>query len=401
MFDRRDFLAQAVAAGGVVSLSHYVPPFLMASAAEPALRHQENILVVLQLSGGNDGLNTVIPYGNDGYYRNRFTLAIPKSQVLKIDDYVGFHPALGGFADLLQEQRLAIVQGVGYPNPNRSHFESMDLWHTAHRSVAARQSGWLGRAIEQNFGDATMPALHWGNDPQPLALASPDFPVPSIRSLDAFQRASRDIAQAGVLETSLDAAAGQSPLVEFVKQSTRLAEKTNDLLQTAAANPASGFPGTELGQKLAAVAQLIRAELGTRIYYVTLDGFDTHANQQPVHAALLGQLGDALHAFITALHEHRLDSRVAVLVFSEFGRRVRENASAGTDHGTAAPVFIAGGKVRSGCFNKHPSLDQLPEGDLQFEIDYRRLYATILERWLGCDPRGVVGEGFAPIDVWA
>lgn len=406
MTTRRQFIHASFAGSALVSLSQYVPNILL-RATRPLYRSgQDRILVVVQLGGGNDGINTVIPYGDDAYYENRFTLAINKSAVLKVDDHVGLHPALKGFSEMLEQNRLAIVQGVGYPNPNRSHFESMDLWHTAHRVSESRQLGWIGRCLDAGVGfPKELPAIHYGEGRQPLALGTRGTPVPSITSLNQFRLDVND--RKNYLkhlsdDLSTPRPASQNQLLGYIHESAGVALKTSERLENVleSSRAARQYPTTRLGQKLAAISQLIDSGLSTRIYYVTHDGFDTHSNQAAAHASLLQELGDAMLAFTNDLAQRGHAERTATFSFSEFGRRVRENASRGTDHGTAAPVFIGGGALKPGLLNAHPSLTDLEEGDLKFAIDYRQVYATLLEKWLGIESQTILGGSFATLKLF-
>jgi uncharacterized protein (DUF1501 family) len=428
MSSRRQFLQQTLGASSLVSSGLAVPSFLARSAEVLAADANksgktsgENVLVVVQLSGGNDGLNTVIPYADPAYNRNRIALRIGREQVRKIDDYVGLHPRMEGFSKLIEGNRLAVVQGVGYPNPNRSHFESMDIWHSANPGVASKaydplkattgsSTGWLGRTLDQTRKAAgprvgqDVPALHLGPNELPLALVARETAVPSFDSLESFRLQSGGGALSprtlrGVAAISREQS---PPLTDFVRRSMLAAIDSSEKVQEALRSDRSPvkYPGFGLARKLQNIARLIDAGLKTKIYYVSLDGFDTHANQADAHAALVDELSSSVKAFIDDLaHRGHLD-RVLVLSFSEFGRRVRENASAGTDHGAAAPVFLAGGKVKSGPIGKHPSLTDLDqEGDLKFHADFRQVYATILDQWLRADSAAVLGEKFKHVGV--
>ncbi len=384
---RREFLTTAIGSTAVVAIGARPPEFLLrAAAAEPA-GHNDTILIVVQLSGGNDGLNTIVPYADDVYRRNRPRLAVAKSNVLRIDDYCGFHPSLRGFADLLQDNQLAIIQGVGYPDPNRSHFESMDIWHTCRRSKQRRETGWLGRYLDatSKSDGRDVPAWHFGGEKQPLALAAHKVRVPSLRSVEQFHLRGDDDNLQAVISTLVEAERQQAnPLLGFVQTSTSsaLAASRRVRAQVQEYAPQAEYPDSPLANKLRIVAQLIEAKMGTRIYYVELDGFDTHAQQAGAHAGLLRQLGDAVAAFIHDVAAHDHDDRVLLMTFSEFGRRVKENASAGTDHGAAAPMFLAGSPVQSGLVGAHPSLTDLEGGDLRHHTDFRQVYATVLQQWL-------------------
>jgi uncharacterized protein (DUF1501 family) len=404
---RRTFLTVA-SSTTLVALSPAVPAFLRRAAAlengsgnSPA---GERVLVVLQLTGGNDGLNTVIPYADDDYAKNRFSLRHDVNSVLKIDDYVGLHPSLRGFAELLEQDRLAIVQGVGYRNPNRSHFESMDIWHTAVPKLPAQRSGWLGRGLDAARRDGgDLPAIHLGSEVQPLALATRDVAVPSLASLDGFKLntgGDRDLARA-IRENAGIARPASDELLGFLQVNTTAALAASERVERAMKDYRSGtdYPGTALAQKLRGVAQLINAGLNTRIYYLALDGFDSHSNQRDAHAGLLSELSGAVAAFLSDVSEHGHSERVLVMTFSEFGRRVKENASQGTDHGAAAPMFLAGAQVQPGLIGEHPSLTDLDDGDLKFHTDFRGVYAAVLRDWLGWAPGPIVGDDITPIDV--
>jgi len=407
---RRQFLQRSATGATLLSLAPTVPQFLLTSSAVAAQsKPGEKILVVVQLSGGNDGINTVIPYGDDVYHKSRFTTRIQNNQVHKIDDYVGFHPSLSGFSELMQQGQLAVMQGVGYPNPDRSHFSSMDIWHTAVRDMEKmrRMTGWVGRYLDKNHagvaGDS--PALHLGNDRQPLAVVAERVRVPSVANVDAFKLSLGGQTQlAPIIESAAKAHradAKPDDLLGFLQQSTVTALLSSKRMQEAISQykTSINYPGTGLAQRMKTIAQLIDAGLTTRIYYLTLDGFDTHSNQAVTHANQLKELGDAMAAFLKDLKEHGHDQRVLTMTFSEFGRRVKENASRGTDHGAAAPMFLAGAGVKGGVIGKHPSMTDLDEGDLKYHTDFRSVYATILDRWLGADSKAVLGEKFASVSA--
>ncbi|MBC8352878.1 MAG: DUF1501 domain-containing protein [Planctomycetes bacterium] len=402
--NRRDFLKTTLGTSAVVSLGATVPGFLRHAAAA-STNEKETVLVVVQMSGGNDGLNTVIPYSDPAYRSSRPKLAIPESDVLKIDDALGFHPAARGLADLLEDDRLAIVQGVGYENPNRSHFESMDIWHTCQRKTDTRTTGWLGRYLDlsqaENSGASS--AFHLGHEKQPFALTAEDVRVPSIDSLDGFRLndGGDENVRSTISKLAATTAKESDSILGFLQSTTTVALSASKRVEEASRDYKTpvNYPESDLATKLKTVAQLIDAGLGTRVYYVTLDGFDTHSQQPAAHAVLLGQLGDAVSSFLNDVKHHGHDDRVTVLAFSEFGRRVKENASDGTDHGAAAPAFLAGSKVRAGLIGDHPSLTDLEDGDLKFHTDFRQVYATVLESWLGWSSKSVLGGIHKPVDA--
>jgi len=372
--------------------------WLQALAGELASQDQsssvtDRILVVIQLSGGNDGLNTIVPYRDELYAKARPKLGIPSSDVIKLTEELGLHPSLRAIENQFSENRFSIIQGVGYPSPNRSHFESMDIWHSCHPKKDRSQSGWLGRWITEQTSHPTTDstAIHVGSEPLPLACQERGVQVPSLASLEQMRlKAKLDSMQdkqsrPGAESNSKDSGS----LLDFLSTSTVSALEVSERLDKILAQPdASGdFPKTALGEKLRAVSRLILSGLKTRIYYVTLDGFDTHANQPDVHASLLKQWAEALAAFLSRLKQTGQQDRVLVMTFSEFGRRVSENASLGTDHGAAAPMFLAGPKLPKIIHGPMPDLSDLEDGDLRFKIDFRSVYASVLEHWMMTDSR--------------
>lgn len=411
---RRDFLKHSLAASSLVSMGAATVPTFLARSARAAASEEAGkdgrVLVVVQLLGGNDGLNTVVPHGHDGYARGRRALRLPKSQLHAINDGIGLHPGMGAMSELLEQQRLAIVQGVGYPNPDRSHFRSMEIWETARleSTPEALETGWLGRILDAHPpapGD-DLPALHIGARSR-LALQAKRNEVPSLESLEQYrlQIAGND-SDRRALRTAIDDVAraervSDDPLLGFLRRSTLAAyESSRRLEQLSEGEAGAEYPNYGLANRLKLIAQIIKAGFGTRVFYTTLDGFDTHANQLGSHAGLLTELADSLAAFQSDLSKAGHADRVAVLSFSEFGRRVAENASAGTDHGAAAPVFVIGPVAQAGLIGEHPSLEDLDDGDLKHHTDFRRLYATLLDSWLGIPAEPIVGAGFAPLDLF-
>ncbi len=399
---RRQFLSAALGAS-VVSLAPTVPQFLREAAAGERLSG-ENILVVVQLYGGNDGLNTIVPFADEAYYRNRPQLAIAKEQVLKINAEQGFHPSMRGCADLLENGRLAVIQGVGYPNPNRSHFESMDIWHTCRRKDEARPDGWLGRYLDRSYrpSESDASALHVGAGVQPFALMAQRVRVPSVRSIDRFRFQGDPAVRSAAHDLVAINRHEENDLLGFVQSTTTTALTTSERIEQASQGyqPSVRYPSSAFAEQLRLVAQLIDAGLTTRIYYLELGGFDTHANQAQTHAGLLEQVSSGLSAFLADLDSHGHVDRVAVVCFSEFGRRVQENASEGTDHGAAGPIFVASPRVNPGLIGPHPSLTDLEDGDLRHHTDFRQVYAALLEHWLSWDSESVLGGEFSPIPLF-
>ena len=363
----------------------------------------QTVLVVVQLSGGNDGLNTVIPYRDPAYRQARPKLRQDAAKVKTINADLALHPAMQGFADLLEKSRLAIVQGVGYPNPNRSHFSSMDIWHKATRSTSQRY-GWLGRTLPR-LGNGSA-AMYIGEGESPLALFGTTGYAPSLTSLADYQMkigGGRDSEAKRRLIT--DFAAGKpshdSRILNLVRETARATYASSEQLRKVARSYKTpvAYPSTGLAARLRLVAQLIDAGVPERIYYTALGGFDTHAAQSGTHSNLLKELSDAVAAFQKDITHHGHHKRVLVMTFSEFGRRVRENGSGGTDHGTASQMFLIGEKVRSGLIGKHPRMTDLDQGDLKFHTDFRSVYATILKQWLKIDPLPILGKPYPQLKL--
>jgi uncharacterized protein (DUF1501 family) len=416
---RREFLKSVVGTSALVSLAPLAPSFLMRTAlAAPANnRDRDTVLVVLQLSGGNDGLNTVVPYADDAYGRGRRTLRLTAGEVHKIDSQLGFHPQLESLWKLYQEGHLSVVQGVGYADNDRSHEGAMRDWHTACPGEAACQTGWVGRVIDAVTGPERVepPGAFVGTIARPFAMNAERCVVPSIRAIEQWTRPegvppSRAAASEGKAAQSAqrpDAETG-NPLLDYVSRSTAAAqagtERVEQVLRQADAT--GQYPPMGLAASLKTVAQLIRADLGIRIFFTELGGgdiggFDNHANQRDNHAALLAQLSESVTAFARDLQQAGRFDRVLLMTFSEFGRTLSENGRRGTGHGDAAPLFLVGGGVRGGLVGAHPSLTELDNDAPEFHTDFRRVYATVLEAWLGFDSSSVLPGTYEPLDVFA
>jgi len=403
---RRDFLRTS----SLVALGSTVPGFVSRTAAQAPLASRpgarDTILVVIQLTGGNDGLNTVIPYRDEAYRRLRPTLAQATDQVRRLNDAVGLHPSMNGLADLLQDHSLCVVQGVGYPNPTQSHFRSMDIWQAANMGETLNE-GWIGRALRGVPGAASFHLAN-NNEAAPLALTGAPVRVPSITSLADFQLrvAAANNAdsrlQRSVIEQSAAPADGRAGLLDFVRRTSVNTYDSSRRLQEIGRSytPRVPYPATALANHLRLAAQLIDGGVGARLFYVSLDGFDTHASQAQSHANLLREVSDAMTAFYRDMAARGHRDRILMMTFSEFGRRARENGSHGTDHGAAAPMLLVGGRVRSGVVGAHPSLTDLEQGNMRFHTDFRQVYAAILDRWLGVSSRQVLGQDFRPVDIF-
>ncbi len=400
---RRSFIQTCAGSTAALSLGVVAPKFFqnLACAAEGA--KGENILVVLQLTGGNDGLNTVVPFKNEAYKKARPKLGIAAEKVLKINDELGLHPSLKGLAKVLESGKLSIIQGVGYPEPNRSHFESMDIWHTCSRKGGPRQSGWLGRYLDHLPG-ADSPGIHLGEDKQPLALYAEKTRCPSISSPEKFrlQDGGAPEVKEAITQNAQAAREDSGDLLKFLTTSTTSALSSSERISKALDAPSRGanYPDHALGKKFKTAAQLIAADMPTRVYYFDLDGFDTHAQQPDAHAGLLNQFGSSVEAFLDDLTKMGQSHRVTIMAFSEFGRRVSENASEGTDHGAAGPMFVIGDHVKTGLIGDLPSLTDLDDGDLKFKIDFRQVYAAILKDWLKADAPELLGGKYEPVSLF-
>ena len=372
---------------------------------------KNRILVVLQLSGGNDGINTLVPFADSAYPTLRPTLGVAPTDVLKLTDGVGLHPNLKHFKSLYDGGKLAVIQGVGYPNPNRSHFRSMDIWHSA-RPESFERSGWLGRYVAacQCAQDNALPAVSAGDQLNTMFWTETTL-VPAINSIGAFSfltdtKYKNDRTwQMQTLQNIYTQAGSFSPSEDLIRRGTLNALAGSDELQKVAAayqTPVKYPANNGLANQLKMVGQIIAGNLGTRLFSVAMGGFDTHANQKDTQARLLTQLDDAVDAFMQDLGNMKKQDDVVIMTFSEFGRRAKQNGSAGTDHGTAEPMFIIGNKVKGGLYGTYPSLSNLDNnGDLKFTADFRSVYAGVLADQVGASPGPIVGGSFDPIRVIA
>lgn len=428
---RREFLRASLMGG---AMTWTVPSFIGATIQslfadqDGALVQRPNgkdnpILVVVQLAGGNDGLNTVVPFTNDHYYRARPTLGVDAKTVLRMSADHGLHPSLDGFQSLFDRGWLSVVHGVGYPNPNRSHFRSTEIWQTASDANRSEAQGWLGRYFDNQcrgcdassaicLGGET-PQAFLGDKPHGLVFQNPQQYrlAPAItggsgtpedelfRRLNNLDQSDTDLNVGGSIASiggRLIPQSASAPL-DFLERVALDAEVSSHRIRTLASGPArGGYPASRLARELELVAKFIAGGMSTRVYYVSHGGFDTHTNQRGTHDRLLKELGDAMRAFCEDLQRQGNLQRVLVMTFSEFGRRVDENASRGTDHGAAAPLFIAGGPFKGGLAGRPPSLDpkKLDQGDVQHTTDFRSIYATVLERHLKAPSAPILGRQF-------
>ena len=405
---RRDFLK--LTSSGAVAWGLAAPPFVhrtALAAGEPGAKgKKDTLLVVVELTGGNDGLNTVVPFKDPEYAKLRPTLKLPESQLKKLNDSLGLHPAMTGFAELLQDNALCVAQGVGYPNPSQSHFRSMDIWQAGSLAETLNE-GWLGQALKKLPGGTQSFHIKEANQASPLAYEGAPMRVPSIATLEEFQlqlaatSGADKKEQEKVIHGAVKSGGAKAGLLDFVSRTAANTYASSKRLAEVGRGyqPKVPYPGSPLANRLRLAAQLIAADLGARIFYVSIDGFDTHATQAPNHANLLGQVSGAITAFYKDLKARGQGDRVLILTFSEFGRRVKENGSRGTDHGSGAPMFLVGGKVKAGVVGEHPSLTDVPQGNLQFHTDFRQVYAAVLDGWLGVPHKEVLGASYKPAQV--
>ena len=432
---RREFLRTGLLGG---SLCWTMPAFLsrtmqsLHADADGALvqgvtGRDGNILVVLQLAGGNDGLNTVIPLGNDEYRKSRPTIGVPEASILKLDPQTGLHPSLSGLASAYQEGHLAVVQGVGYPNPNRSHFRSTEIWATAVDSNKSSNTGWIGRYFDNACSgcDASVGIAMASQMPQALTASAPkgvlyqggggggkkknkkSGGVQAQADGSMMMEEDDDAGQAGGSIGMLNGPGnlGKLSALDFLERTEMDAKVSQQEIAQASSKAKNSvpYPTTRLGQNFAMVSRLIAGGMPTRIYYLSLGGFDTHTQQVGAHERLLKEMGDAVAAFLSDLKAQGNLGRVSLMTFSEFGRRVKENASGGTDHGAAAPMFLAGGGIQSGLLGQMPSLapQDLFDGDVKYNTDFRSVYATVLEKHLGVKSAGILRTQFPLLGAYS
>ena len=366
---------------------------------------KDPVLVVLQLSGGNDGLNTIIPYTNPLYNDNRPAVRVPDDQVLQINDTIGFNPAMAPMKRLYDEGKLAIIQGIGYPSPSRSHFRSMDIWHTCEPEKVGDE-GWLGRAISEldPTKENVLTGVNFGRG-LPRAMVAPGVPVASVGNLESYgvltgiEVEEQRNKALDVFSRVYSPMIGQGPVLDYFAHTGLDALKGADILSTAPESYSSTieYGSDSVAQYMRNIAQVHLANLGTRVMYTTApyNSFDTHAGELANHTKLWSETSNAVADFYDDLKEHNAGDNVVLLVFTEFGRRVHDNGS-GTDHGAGGVAFVIGDAVKGGLYGEYPSLEanKLNEGDLAFNNDFRGLYATLLEKWMGLDSKPIINGSF-------
>jgi len=420
---RREFLRRTIT---LASVAWTVPTFLHRTvwAMDNPLNEARGlsdsdgrILVVIQLSGGNDGLNTVVPYTNHSYYKARPDIGIHKDKILKLNDELGLNPELSKFKALYDTGQMALVQGVGYPNPNRSHFRSMEIWHTACDSNKIEKYGWIGRYFDNackgcdptvgvNIGKLA-PQSFVSKSPIGVSIEDPEMyrwintgagSEAATKSAEAFFKKIVEKSSgkpAGASEMMGDSSTSAESL-DYLQRTAMNAQLSSDKIRDVVKKYRSNvtYPSSAIGYSLKLVAQMIAGNLPTRVYYVSQGGYDTHSDQVNDQTKLLSELAEAVSAFYQDMHQQRNDKRVLSFTFSEFGRRVAQNGSGGTDHGTAGPVFVFGGAVKPGIYGSHPDLTDLDRGDLKYKTDFRSVYSTVMENWLGTKAESVLGRSF-------
>jgi len=437
---RRQFLRSTMLGS---ALSWTIPAFLAdtfaalhANAADSATQavtgRDSTILVVLQMAGGNDGINTVVPYASDHYHRARPRIGHAPDQVLKLNDEIGLHPALTGFKDLYDAGQLSVIQGVGYPNPNRSHFRSTEIWQTASDADRIEKYGWLGRYFDNACAGADpavgvtignqLPEAFFAQKPKGIVfnnpqnyrflsgdhprMGEPDMTEESYKKLNELEMSSplpddNSGGSIASLPAGMPMQGGRA--IDFITRTALGAQVSSDQVRAIAAKVKNQveYPASQLGNSLALVSKLIGGGLPARVYYVSQGGYDTHTNQVGTQQRLLKDLGDSTKSFVTDLQAQANMGRVVVMTFSEFGRRVAENANGGTDHGAAAPMFVVGNKVSAGLLGRYPSLapEDLYQGDIRYNVDFRSVYAGVLEDWLKTRSAPILGRQFAPLKV--
>ena len=386
-----------------------VTPKWLSSLAEADIIRQakggksasDTVLVVCQLSGGNDGLNTVIPYSDSQYYSLRPTLGIREAQAIKLNDHIALHPSMQPLADLYKKGKVAIIQNVGYPQPNRSHFRSMEIWQSASPDNKLKY-GWVGRHFDQQATIGQLnPVVALGlSTEKPKSLDAKTASIPCFASLADMQSMVGDPDMEAMLrriQGSDSANAG----TRVVQQANKTAFDAMSILskKLGTYTPSGAYGNDSFGQGFKQIAQLLATSPQTRLVYFSASGFDTHARQADSHSKLLGGFSNAIAAFQGEMEAIGKADKIVVLVFSEFGRRTFENTSGGTDHGAAAPMFLIGNRVKGGLHGPNPNLTDLSDGDLKFTTDFREVYATAVDDWLGGDSTVVLGTKFKSVEV--
>lgn len=399
MTSRRNFLKRSALTTAGTML---IPNFLKAlEATAPGSFAGEKILVVIQLSGGNDGLNTIIPYQDDLYYSYRPQLAIPKEKVLKASDLLGFNPALEKLNALYDKGYLTVINNVGYPNPDRSHFRSMDIWQSASDASEYLSTGWIGRYLDASCaGCNTAHQAIEVDDTLGLALKGASIKGMAVRNPARLYKAMHNPFIQQLNDNNAASQISDPSLHYLYKTLAETVSSADYIYDRSKISPvAATYPVNEFAGRLRTVASLINAGVETKVYYVSLSGFDTHVRQAAQHERLLSTYAESVYAFIDDLEKTNRFKDVLIMTFSEFGRRVSQNASGGTDHGTANNLFVMGRNLKKkGFLNGNPDLRKLDDGDLIYQTDFRSIYATLLNKWLAADDTHILSQKFPLLD---
>ncbi|HVK49396.1 MAG TPA: DUF1501 domain-containing protein [Pseudobacter sp.] len=386
--------------GSLATASMMLPKFMKAFEAPQVVPPGNKVMVILQLSGGNDGLNTVIPVRNDIYYKVRPKLGISRENALVLTDEAGLHPALTGFKDLYDNGSLGILNNVGYPNPDRSHFRSMDIWHSASDSDKFVDTGWLGRYLDAQCAGCDKPTQALELDDM-LSMAMKGEQVKGLAMKDPRRlfNTSNEKFFREVIKNHQDDH-NEQPVDYLYKTMAETMSSADYIFKQSKVHPTSTvYPTTDIGNSFKTIASLIFSDINTKVYYLSLGSFDTHVGQDGQQRRLFTEMNAAISAFVKDLQQNNRFQDVMLMTFSEFGRRVAQNASGGTDHGTANNMFfISGGLKQKGLLNAMPDLNDLKNGDLQHKVDFKNVYATLLKKWLGADDRKILGKELSYLD---
>ncbi len=394
---RRDFLKHSSLASAAFLIPSFLKP-LEALGLNKISGHKN--LVIIQLSGGNDGINTVVPFGMDEYYKKRKTIAIPKNEIIRLNDLQGLNPNMAALREIYDQGHMSIINSVGYPNPDRSHFRSMDIWHTASDSDQYLSTGWIGRYLDSNCHDCKNPyAAVEVDDTLSLAMKGKNIKGIAVQDPNQLYKNTREPFFKDVIadhKEMLD----EDNLGYLYKTMIETSSSAEYILNKSKTYKNSGsYPEGTFGNQLKTVAKFINSGLETRVYYVSLSGFDTHTSQINQQGRLLKQYSEGISAFINDLKIAGNFDDTLVMTFSEFGRRVEQNASNGTDHGTANNILLFGGKLKQqGIINEAPDLQNLDKGDLKYKVDFRQVYATVLDKWLDINNASVLNKQFSAMD---
>jgi uncharacterized protein (DUF1501 family) len=382
--------------GSLATASMMLPKFLKAFEGSNMVPMGNKVVVILQLSGGNDGLNTVIPVRNDLYYKARPKLGIARDKALSLTDEVGLHPALTGLKELYDDGSLAVLNNVGYPNPDRSHFRSMDIWHTGSQSHEYLTNGWVGRYLDAQCKGCDKPTQAIEiDDVLSLALKGENIKGIAVKDPRRLYGTANEKFFRDVMKNHKDES-GEQPVDYLYKTMAETLSSADYIFKQSRMHPSNAeYPKTDLGNSLKTIASLIYSEINTKVYYVSLGSFDTHIAQEGQQQRLFTEMNDAIKAFVKDLKAQQRFNDVLFFTFSEFGRRVQQNASNGSDHGTANNMFLISGSLQQkGILNEMPNLADLNEGDLKYTVDFKNVYATVLNKWLKADDKAILGKQY-------